>query len=268
MMGLSAQLIGWPVPFCEGLAERGFRVIRYDNRDVGLSQKFDGQKPPGLLRSIIWRKLGLPLKVPYSLHDMADDVVGLLDALELPQAHIVGISMGGMLAQTMAAQYPQRVLTLTSIMSSSGNPALPPPDRSILRHLLTPPGEEREAIIAHRLKFWRMVESTAWPTDEEELRSNVSASVDRAFYPEGMGRHIAAIGASGNRVPLLKEITAPTLVIHGTNDPIAPMEGGKDTARHIAGSRLELIEGMGHDLPRQLWPRLVTLIADHADSVR
>ena len=267
IMGLSAQLISWPEPFCEALVDRGYRVIRFDNRDAGLSQKFDGQRAPGPLQAWLWQKLGLASSIPYSLSDMANDCIGLLDALDIQRAHIVGASMGGIIAQIAAAQFQGRVASLTSMMSSSSNPKLPGPDPAVLNQLMHPNTGQREELIQHRMKFWRLAGSPAWPASDKEIRAKVVASMDRAWYPQGIVRQMAAIIATGNRVEQLKRITAPTLVIHGSADPLVPLAAGEDTARHISGARLEVIEGMGHDLPPALWPRIATLIADHADNV-
>ena len=267
IMGLAAQMISWPEPFCETLAQRGYRVIRFDNRDAGLSQKFDGQRAPGPLKAWLWQQLGLKLSVPYSLFDMACDSVGLLDALDIRQAHVVGASMGGLIAQIAAADFQNRVTSLTSMMSSSSNPSLPGPDPVVFNQLMPPSTSDREDIIQHRMKFWRLVGSPAWPSSDEELRAKVVASMDRAWYPQGVHRQMAAIIATGNRVEELKTISAPTLVIHGSADPLVPLAAGEDTARHISAARLEVIEGMGHDFPPALWSRVATLIADHADGV-
>lgn len=268
IMGLAAQLIAWPEPFCEALAERGFRVLRFDNRDAGLSQKFDGQPAPGPLKRWLWPRLGLQLSVPYTLPDMAADSIGLLDALDIDRAHVVGASMGGVIAQIAACDFPQRVSSLTSIMSTSSNPDLPGPDLAVMKHLIPPSTTVRDEIIEQRMRLWRMIGSPAWPPTDEELRARVIASIDRAWYPPGVQRQMAAIAAGENRVQRLRGLRAPTLVIHGAADRLVPASAGRDTARHISGARLEIIEGMGHDLPTPLLPRIASLIADHAGRRR
>lgn len=264
VMGLGMQMISWPDDFCWQLADRGFRVIRFDNRDSGLSQKMSGQRAPGPLKLILASRLGLRLKVPYQLRDMAADTAALLDALDIEAAHLVGASMGGMIAQLVAAHYPRRALSLTSIMSTSGNPRLPGPRREVLRTLMTPAAGNEAAFLETAMRTWRLIGSPAFQPTDEELQVRLLRSYRRSYYPAGTARQLAAISASGSRVKDLKTIRVPALVIHGADDPLVPVQGGIDTAKHIPGARLEIIEGMGHDLPQPLLPRFAALIGEHA----
>ena len=267
IMGLGTQMTAWPESLCHGLAECGFRVIRFDNRDVGLSDKFDGVKVPGLVRWKLMHMLGIKVRPPYTLADMADDGFGLLDALGVERAHLVGISMGGMIAQIMAGTRPERVRSLTSLASTSGAHGLPGPDAQLARHMFTRPRKaSREYLIDHTVKTWRMIGSPAYPVSDEERHSKASAALDRSFYPQGYRRHLAAILGSASRIGLLGRIGTPTLVIHGDCDRLIPLECGRDTARRIPGSRLEIITGLGHDLPESFMPQLVDLVAAHAEA--
>ena len=265
IMGLGMQLIAWPEQFCRDLASRGYRVVRYDNRDTGFSTKFDGSRMPGIASLLLRSMLRLPVRVPYTLRDMADDAVGLLDALDVDAAHVVGASMGGMIAQNVAASYPERVRTLTSIMSTSGHRSLPGADPLVSRHLFRsrPNGSDREAVIAHNSRTIELIGSPAYPVDEETRREMASMSFDRCFFPSGFPRHVGAIIHDGDRRERLGRITAPTLVIHGREDRLVPLAGGIDTAEHVPGARLEIIEGMGHNFPVELWPKFIDLIDDH-----
>ncbi len=265
IMGLGMQLVAWPEPFCRDLAARGLHVIRYDNRDTGFSTKFDDAEVPGIASLLLRRTLHLPLRVPYTLRDMADDAAGLLDALDVEAAHVVGASMGGMIAQNLAVQHPPRVASLTSIMSTSGKRALPGADPLVSRHLFRsrPAGNDRETIIAFNMRTIELIGSPAYPIEGEKLRELASRGFDRCYYPAGIGRHIAAIIEDGDRRRRLHKIMAPTLVIHGREDRLVPLAGGIDTAENVPGAELEIIDGMGHNLPEELWPRLVDLIAAH-----
>ncbi|MFT5887873.1 MAG: pimeloyl-ACP methyl ester carboxylesterase [Zhongshania sp.] len=257
IMGLGMQMLAWPDEFCLGLAEKGYRVVRLDNRDVGLSQKFDGIKAPSPLTLMLRSRFGMPTKVPYRLHDMAEDVVSLMDFLEIPSAHIVGASMGGMIAQLVAAHYPERTRTLTSIMSTSGARSLPQPSLKVLLQLTRRPVVGEDEYLKNAKKTWAVIGSPGYPADELELEERFLSAYRRSYYPQGFARQVAAIAASGDRVADLQKIRAPTLVIHGKADVLVPVQGGIDTARHIVNARLELIEGMGHDLPRPLLPRFI-----------
>lgn len=266
IMGLGMQLVAWPEPFCRELASQGFRVVRYDNRDTGLSTKFDGASSPSVPALLVRSLLRLPIRVPYTLRDMADDAVGLLDALDVDAAHIVGASMGGMIAQNIAAESPQRVRSLTSIMSTSGHRSLPGADPLVSRHIFRsrPSSGDREAVIAHNMRTLELIGSPDYPVDEETRREMTSMSFDRCYYPAGFIRHVGAIVQDGDRRRRLAAISAPTLVVHGREDPLVPLAGGIDTAEYIRDAQLEIIEGMGHNLPPGLWPRLIELIAGHA----
>ena len=266
VMGLGTQMIAWTEEFCMELAAKGYRVIRFDNRDVGLSQKFDEQKPPNIVLSALCGMLNLPLKIPYTLMDMANDALGVLDALSINKAHIVGASMGGMIGQLLAANYPERVLSLTSIMSTSGLRSLPGPSIKVIKLMLAKRGGTTEEYVATSMKLWRVIGSPAYVPNEEELRERILRSYNRSFYPSGYGRQLAAINAWGDRVKELKAIKVPTLVIHGKADVLVPVEGGIDTARHIKGAKLELFDGMGHDLPRPLLSQFSQLIHENAQT--
>lgn len=253
IMGLGAQLTLWPMPMVEQLVDRGYRVIRYDNRDVGLSTKFDSQQAPPMPEIIGALMTGRKPAVPYLLADMAADAVGLLDALDIGRAHIVGASMGGMIAQMVAATYPERVLTLTSIMSTTGNPMLPPASPEAMAVLTERPGgADEESMVAFGVRAEQTIGSPGYPTDPALLTERVRASYRRMHYPPGFARQMAAIVASGDRRAALAKITAPTMVIHGTDDPLVPLAGGHDTAATIPGAKIVEIPGMGHNLPEPL----------------
>lgn len=270
IMGLGTQMTAWSLPFCERLAGYGFRVIRFDNRDVGLSSKFHGERAPGLARFAITRLLGLSLRVPYTLDDMADDAIGVLDAINVDEAHIVGASMGGMIAQLIAGRFPERSMSLTSIMSTSGDPSLPAASAEVRKMLLAPrpDASQPEAVVQRIMQSYRTIGSPGFQRSDEELRQLAEASIERSYYPEGFMRQVAAIAANGSRVELLKRILAPTLVIHGKEDPLVPVECGIHTAEQIRGAKLELIDGMGHDLPPKLCDRIADLIADHVKTAK
>ncbi len=267
IIGIGGQMIHWDNDLCKDLAERGHYVIRYDNRDVGLSTKFDEAGVPNL--GDIFRKmmLGENVKPPYTLDDMADDAVGLLDALGIRKAHICGMSMGGMIAQTIAIRHPSRVLSLISVYSTTGNPEVPQAKPEVLGVLITPPPNKREANIEHMLGVFKTIAGPSFPPDEKWTRRIMAESYDRCFYPQGMVRQLLAILTQVNRVSALHSVKAPTLVIHGTDDPLVSVEGGRDTAEAIPGSQLMLIEGMGHDLPHGgAWPQIVAAITAHTQK--
>lgn len=265
IMGFGAQLTLWPDELVEALASRGFRVIRYDNRDVGLSQKFTGRKPPGPARQVLMGKLGFKPRVPYTLADLADDGVGLLDALGIDKAHIVGASMGGMIAQHVAARHPDRCLSLTSIFSTTGNPKLPSAKKEALDALTKRPESTEEAVLVEHGKYLaRTIGSPAYPTPDDRLHARTRASIRRSLYPEGPTRHLAAILHDGDRRKMLRQIDLPTLVLHGEADPLVPVEGGRDTAATIRGARIRTIPGWGHDLPLELVEDIADEIAGHA----
>jgi len=267
IMGFGAQLTLWPDELVESLVGEGFRVIRYDNRDVGLSQKFDGVKAPGPVKLTLMSKIGLTPKVPYTLADMAADGIGLLDALDIPRAHIVGASMGGMIGQHMAAKYPDRCLSFTQVFSTTGNPKLPQARKEALQALVKrPAGTDEPVLVEHGMMLARTIGSPAYPAEEERLRERVRAGVRRSHYPEGPTRHLSAILADGDRSKMVRGITVPTLVLHGEDDPLVPCEGGRDTAACIPNAKIRTIPGWGHDLPLELVDELAQEIANHARS--
>ncbi|MFT4823921.1 MAG: pimeloyl-ACP methyl ester carboxylesterase [Halioglobus sp.] len=267
IMGLGTQMIAWPESFCEDLASKGFRVIRFDNRDIGLSQKLEDKGRPNLIGVALKQRFGLVNKVPYRLVDMAADTIGVMDALDIDAAHLVGISMGGMIAQTVAGHFPKRTLSLTSIMSSSGHRSLPSASVKVTRQVFKRPGAESEAAYIERaLKTWKLIGSPDYPVDEEVLRAKMLTSYRRSYYPAGAARHATAIVASGDRVKLLRRIESPTLVIHGKADQLVPVACGIHTAEQIKQSTLELFEGMGHNMPEALLPRFAELISNHAHT--
>ena len=265
IMGLGAQMTLWPDEFVETLAGKGFRVVRYDNRDIGLSQKMDGAKIPDIRWVGLQAKLGLRARLPYQLTDMADDAVGLMDALGIDKAHIMGASMGGMIAQHVAMRYPERALSLISVMSTTGNSALKPADKDAMDVLIKRPESlDRESVVAHGVKIARTLGSPGYPLPEETMRANVERDFDRSFYPAGMPRQLAAIVADGDRRMRLRDIALPTLVLHGEGDVLIPVEHGQDTAAQIPGSKLITIPGMGHNFPPELWDEVAGIVADFA----
>ena len=266
VMGLGAQLTLWPMELVEALVERGYYVIRHDNRDIGLSQKFSEHGIPNFKRVALLRMLGLRPRTPYTLADMADDAAGLLAALGIAKAHVVGASMGGMIVQLMAVNHPDKLLTMTSIMSTTGNRRLPPPQKAAMNALLNraPANATLEQVLPFGLNVSRAIGSPAYPAAEERLRANIERDYTRSFFPEGAARQISAIMADGDRRKRLKKVTTPTLVIHGADDPLVPVEGGRDTAAAIPGAKLLEIPGMGHDLPLELVDRIADAIAEHA----
>ncbi len=264
VMGIGAQLIYWPDGFCEALARRGFELIRFDNRDVGLSSKIHGAEVPTFGTMVLRAALGLPIAAPYTLSDMADDSAALLDALGFERAHLVGVSMGGMIAQTMAIRHPERLHSLTSIMSHTGDRRFMVSRPGALRVLLGPAPQNRDEAADRAEAFYRAVGGPRFPLDIESVRKRAARSFDRCSYPVGFLRHLAAILASGSRTAALRQLTVPALVIHGSADPLIRPGGGRATARAIPGARLEIIEGMGHDLPEGAWPLIIDAIVSHA----
>jgi pimeloyl-ACP methyl ester carboxylesterase len=260
IMGLASQLVHWDDAFCELLAERGHRVIRFDNRDVGRSTHLDAAGMPSLLGGFAAAARGEDVTAAYTLSDMAADTVGLLDVLGIPAAHVVGVSMGGMIAQTMAIEHPTRVKTLTSIMSTTGARDLPQAEPKAMAVLVTPVPKERDANIARAVEVFRTIGSTGFPFDEERIRRRAALAYDRGVNPPGVARQMMAILASGSRRTKLRDVRVPTLVIHGTVDPLVPFPCGVDTANSIPGAETLWIEGMGHDLPRDAWTTIVDAI--------
>ncbi|MFP8778880.1 alpha/beta fold hydrolase [Hydrogenophaga sp. RWCD_12] len=263
IMGLGMQLIAWPQPLVQMLVDRGFRVVRFDNRDMGLSQDFDAAGVPNMAMAALRYAMHLPVKSPYSLADMAQDAVGVLDALGIRKAHVCGASMGGMIAQHLAAMAPERVASLTLMMTTSGARRLPQPSWQVRRVLMSRPMRPGTVAavewIGHVLS---VIGSPAFPMDPPTLQARALASVQRAWHPAGSARQLLAIVADGDRSALLPRIQAPTLVIHGVDDPLVPLACGEDLARRIAGARTDFIRGMGHDLPEALLERFAQGIAD------
>ncbi len=269
IIGLGGQMIHWDDDLCRDLAARGHFVIRFDNRDVGLSTKFEQAGIPNLPEVFAKLLRGEKVTPPYTLDDMAGDAVGLLDALRIPKAHVCGMSMGGMIAQTMAIRHPERVLSLISIYSTTGNPKVPQAKPEIIGMLTAPPPAERSAFIGHMLQVFKTISGPRFPPDERWTREVLGRSYDRSFCPEGVARQLVAILTHGNRAPALASVKVPTLVIHGKSDPLVSVEGGRDTARSIPGAELILIEGMGHDLPHGgAWPRIVDAITEHTQKAK
>lgn len=265
VMGLGAQLTLWPDELVDALVGDGFRVIRYDNRDIGLSQKMDGARAPSLATQVLRKKFGWPAKVPYTLSDMAHDGIGLLDALEIKSAHVVGASMGGMIAQLMAVHHGARLLSLTSIMSTTGHGKLPQAEKHAMDALIAPlKAMDEESLVEHGLNIARNIGSPGFPFDPEQQREKVLRNVRRSVYPAGLPRQLAAIIDDGCRRSRLADVRVPTLVLHGEADPLVKLAAGEDTARHIAGARLVTIPGWGHDIPLPLIPRVAEEIVTHA----
>jgi pimeloyl-ACP methyl ester carboxylesterase len=264
IMGLGMQLVAWPPAFVQALQDEGFRVVRFDNRDIGLSQHLDHLGMPNLLWESMKHRMGLPVRAPYSLQDMAADSLGVLDALGIERAHIVGVSMGGMIAQRVALTAPQRVLSLASIMSSSGARHLPGPKPEVLRVFLgRPEGSGEDAIVNHYIRLFQVIGSPAFPLDEAALRERVLIATRRSFHPAGTVRQMTAVAADSRRADELPRIQAPTLVVHGKSDPLVPVACGHDTARRISRSQFVAIEGMGHDLPPQVVQMLLKVLVPH-----
>lgn len=270
IMGLGMQLVAWPDPFRHALLQAGFRVLRFDNRDAGLSSHLRGVHSPSLLWSAIKHRFGLRVRAPYTLRDMVDDTAALLAALAIERVHVVGVSMGGMIAQGLAAHYPQRVASLTSIMSTSGARYLPQARPEIARALLSRPDDprDREAVVTHLMNVLRLIGSPAFPIDDLDLRLRVSRAVERSYDPAGTARQMLAIIASGDRSAELAMIRCPTLVVHGKDDPLVPVACGEDTARKIVGARFHAIHGMGHDLPPGVVKLLIEQLVPFLKSAR
>jgi pimeloyl-ACP methyl ester carboxylesterase len=260
IMGLATQMIAWDEGLCALLAERGFRVVRFDNRDIGRSTKIEAAGMPSLLDTIVGRRA----TAPYLLRDMASDAAGLLDQLGIDSAHVVGASMGGMIAQTMAIERPERVRSLVSVMSTTGNRLHGTPTLKAFGLLLSRPQGGRQAAIERTVKTFKVIGSPGYPFEEGLLREIAGRSYDRGHSQAGVARQLHAISASGDRTPALRRLDVPTTVVHGASDPLVRPSGGRATARAIPGARLKLIEGMGHDLPRDLWPTFVEEIASNA----
>jgi pimeloyl-ACP methyl ester carboxylesterase len=265
IMGLGMQLVSWPDSFCEGLVKQGFYVIRFDNRDSGLSTKLSHLGKPNTTLAVLKMMLRMPLKSGYTLKDMAADAIGVLDALGIEKAHVIGASMGGMIAQLVAGNYPERTLSLTSIMSTSGRRGLPGPTKEARKILFAkPPNPNQiERVVDHFVSTLRVIGSRDYLAPDEILHERIAKSVARNLEPIGTTRQLLAIAASGDRVQLLKTLQVPTLVVHGKNDPLVPIACGRETAQLVPNAVMEEIDGMGHDLPDELNPRITQLIGEH-----
>ncbi|OAF03514.1 alpha/beta hydrolase [Bradyrhizobium centrolobii] len=264
IMGLGAQMIHWDDGFCEQLAARDFRVIRFDNRDIGKSSHLSGGKRLTPFELLKLRFLKIPVAATYRLIDMAKDTVGLMDALGIKSAHLVGASMGGMIAQEATLSFPQRVRSLTSIMSTTGNPRVPPPTREAAAMLMAPPPRSKEEFIVRFGQTWKVLRAGSFPEEEALDPGRAERVFARGLNPAGVGRQLRAVLASGSRKERLYGVKTPALVIHGTVDPLVRPEGGKDTAASIPGAKLLMIDGMGHALPMRFWPEIIDAIDKHA----
>lgn len=265
IMGLGGQLTMWSDKLVEDLVAGGYRVILFDNRDIGLSHHHTGEKSPGILRQILLRRLGVKLKAPYELIDMARDTVGLMDALKLEAVHLVGISMGGMIAQHVASLNPDRVLSLTAIMTTTGNPKLPRPSGEIMKAMIRrgPQPTTREAIIDQSVATFEVIGTPGENQNTNGMRDRITRSYDRSYHPAGLLRQMSAIVASGDFRKHTRNIKVPTLVLHGTADPLVPIEGGRDVAKLVRGARMVELEGMGHDVPPRFLPEITQHMLDH-----
>ncbi len=263
VMGLGMQLVAWHEDFVASLVQRGFRVIRFDNRDIGLSQRFDQFGVPNLALDSLRFVVGMRVASPYTLADMAADSVGVLDALGIAKAHVCGASMGGMIAQQMAGRFPERVKSLTLMMTSSGARRLPGPSLKVRGAMISRPGDPTnvDSIVAHYVSLYRLIGSPGYPAAEDYLRNRLQMSVRRSYRPAGTARQMVAIAADGDRSALLAQVKAPTQIIHGRQDPLVPVAAGLDLAAKIGGAQIDVIDAMGHDLPIPLWPRFAADIA-------
>ncbi len=269
IIGLSCQLIHWHFEFCQRLADQGFYVIRFDNRDTGLSTKFHSAGVPDLQEILTTLMMGLAPKIAYTMDDMARDTVGILDALSIKKAHICGMSMGGMIAQSVAVNYPDRLLSLTSIYSTTGNPVLPPPKPEAMEIVYKVPPPEKHAYIRHMVEVNRVLTGKGAPYDEKYNMLIAEEAFNRCYYPEGVARQVSAIVTQKNRKEKLAAVSVPTLIIHGDDDPLVDLACGKDTAEAISGSKMIIMEGMGHDLPvlsNPYWSDLFTHLIVHFTS--
>jgi pimeloyl-ACP methyl ester carboxylesterase len=257
VMGLATQMIGWPDDFCRGLAERGHHVVRFDNRDIGLSTHLHDAGRPDILTVLG----GDPSSAPYPLTDLADDTVGLLDALGLDSAHLVGASLGGMIAQLVTIRTPERVRSLTSIMSTTGDPAVGAATEAAIGVLLAPPARDREAAVQRAVDTYRVIGSPGFEFDEVAVREWAGIGFDRAHDPAGVARQLCAVLTAPDRTDDLATVAVPALVIHGAEDQLVNVSGGKATAQAIPGCELMVVDGMGHDLPRAVWPQIIDRIS-------
>ena len=264
IMGLAAQMIAWDDEFCAQLAARGYRVVRFDNRDVGLSTHFTQAGLPDVMSAFAAAMQGQPVTAPYTLRDMAADAVGLMDALGIDAAHVVGASMGGAIGQTLAIHHSSRLRSLTSIMSTTGAPGLPPPTPQALAVLFKPTPTDQAGYFESYVQTWKVLRAGSFPLDEARDLARAGQNFARGLDPAGVARQLAAILASGSRKQALAEVTVPTLVIHGDADPLVPVACGIDTANSVPGAQRLIIKGMGHALPISMWPQIIDAIAAHA----
>ncbi len=265
VMGLGGQLTMWSDKLIEDLVAGGYRVITFDNRDIGLSHHHTGEKAPGILRQIVLRRLGIKQKTPYELMDMAQDTIGLLDALKLEHVHLVGISMGGMIGQHVAALVPDRVKSLTAIMTTTGNPKLPRPSGKVMKAMVRrgPPPKTRDEIIDQSVATFTVIGTPDEDQNTNGMRDRITRSYDRSYNPAGLARQMSAIVATGDFRKITRRIKAPTLVLHGSKDPLVPIEGGYDIAKLVPGARMEVLDGMGHDVPPRFLPAITEQLLNH-----
>ncbi len=263
IMGLGGQLVMWPDTLCTQLVDAGFQVVRFDNRDVGLSSHFDHHGKPNIAKLVLATSLGRRPDVPYKLNDMAQDSLGLLDALGIAKAHVVGVSMGGMIAQLLTTWYPERVSSLTAMMTSSGHPSLPGPSLKLRLRLMRKRASDIEQAIEDSMQTFRLIGSPGYPQDDEELRAKVARQIQRNMNPHGVVRQMAAILASGSRARLLQKVAVPTLILHGRDDPLIPVAAAYDLGQRITHARSVIIDGWGHDLPSPLMPRIGQEMIQH-----
>jgi pimeloyl-ACP methyl ester carboxylesterase len=267
IMGLGVQLTHWPDEFVEALVERGYHVVRHDNRDIGLSQKMGDAKPPHFAWQLLRARIGWKAKVPYSLSDMADDAAGLLDAIGIEKAHVAGASMGGMIAQLMAINHREKLHSMTSVMSTTGNFKLPQADKPAMKALTSRPASlDEDVLVEHGMMIAQAIGSPGFPRDEERARARTRANVQRNVYPMGLPRQLAAIIDDGDRTERLAGVTTPALVLHGEDDPLVKCGAGVATAEAIPGAKLVTIPGWGHDFPLELVDRLADEVAAHASA--
>lgn len=268
--GLGRQILEWTYDMVPALVDQGFHTVCYDNRDVGLSDKIESQESLNLAETLMKVMMKQEVNVPYELSDMAKDGMAVMEEVGKKQFHVAGYSMGGMISQTAAHLFPNKVLSLTSIMSTTGNPELPQPKGEVGAMLMSRPDKphDKESVIEHSVKVRKLIESPAYPTSDEMHRQYSIDAYERCHYPEGVARQMIAIVSAGDRRAQVSTISALTLVIHGADDPLVPVEGGKDTAQNIANSRLEIIDGMGHEMPTALAARISSLIVDHVHDAQ